>query len=562
LVETSDPRGWIGVLGIWSEAVLVPSGSKHCIVLWGKNQNVAGLVAQRYNESLIARWQNGNPVQASLSFNSSSGVKNSLVAEPDGKNGAIAAWIMPGASGNNQVQIQRIDVNGAPLWGSDGATFGAVTGQTYGLPQAWVQLVSDGNGGAIVIMPEASGGATRFVAQAIDANGATTGAADTIVAAAPNGWLANFRLRRAIPDGSGGLFLAYADLNGALRVLRYGAAGGLSWDIPIGKPIHPAAFHIQEDDRGGYLLTFISATPLPRIELMRIDGNGAVTWDINTVAANNQILVAMPAASIVWTNDVISRVTQAVPDANGGAILVHQNWLGGGAPKLFAACYDSNGAQVSPAQAVTARPAAQELPMVISGGGTSAIVAWADDGAAAANGLDVWVQRLGCCVPEPMGEMPWPRFGCEIIQFGGAGFREMVLKFPCGNRERQWGILPLARLFSTVRGLNYPGSIFNRDVERPDWMRIAFSSLPEDTEVRLYSMIGELIRSGQAIRGKAKKGPCLQTVLTFRPSQEEDQLLLFTTRQKVERGKTFLIGVNSEWGNGKPSPLGLQKSRC
>ena len=66
---------------------------------------------------------------------------------------------------------------------------------------------------------------------------------------------------------------------------------------------------------------------------------------------------------------------------------------------------------------------------------------------------------------------------------------------------------------------------------------------------------------GKWIYGESKNAPPLQTVLTFRPSQEEDQLLLFTTRQKVELGKTFLIGVNSEWGNGKPSPLGPQKSR-
>ncbi len=560
LVQTNDPRAWIGVLGIWSEAVLVPSGSKHCIVLWGKNQSVAGLVAQRYNDSLVARWQNGNPVQASLSFSSSSFVKNSLVAEPDGHNGAIAAWIMPGAGGNNQVQIQRLDMNGAPLWGANGTTFGAVTGQTYGLPQAWVQLVSDGSGGAIVVMPEESGGATRYVAQAIDANGAINGSADTIVAGAPNAWLANFRLRRAVPDGQGGLFLAYVDSNGALRALRYTAAGGVSWDIPIGRPIHSAAFHIHEDDRRGFLVSFISASPLPRIELMRIDGSGATTWNINNVASNNQILVGMPAASVIWTNDAMSRVTQAVPDANGGAILVHQNWMGGGAPRLFTVCYDAAGTQVSPAQPVSARPTGQELPVVIPGGGTSAIVAWADDGAASTNGLDVWVQRLGCCVPEPMRELPWPRFGCEIIEFGGAGFREMVLRLPCGNRERHWGVLPLTRFFSNVRGLNYPGSIFNSDVEQPDWIRIAFSSLPPDIEVRLYSMKGKLMGTGKPIFAEGKKGPPLQTVLTFK-SSDEDQLLVFSTRQKVEREKTFLIGVNSEWGNGKPPPLGAATSR-
>src|SRR5437867_365233 len=138
------------------------------------------------------------------------------------------------------------------------------------------------------------------------------------------------------------------------------------------------------------------------------------------VPSNNQILAGMPAASTIWSTEVISRVTQAVPDANGGAILVHQNWLGGGAPKLFTVCFDSTGTQVSPAQAVSARATAHRLPVVISGGGTSAIVAWADDGAASANGLYVWVQRLGCCVPEPVSEIPWPRFGCEIIEFGGS----------------------------------------------------------------------------------------------------------------------------------------------
>src|SRR4030095_1903480 len=113
---------------------------------------------------------------------------------------------------------------------------------------------------------------------------------------------------------------------------------------------------------------------------------------------------------------------------------------------------------------------------------------------------------------------------------------EMVMQFPCGNRERQWGVLPLTRLFSNVRGLNYPGSIFNRDVERPDWMRIAFLGLPEDTDIRLYSMKGKLLGAGKAIRGEAKKGPALQTVLTFRPSQEEDQLVLFITPQNAVLG--------------------------
>jgi hypothetical protein len=73
-------------------------------------------------------------------------------------------------------------------------------------------------------------------------------------------------------------------------------------------------------------------------------------------------------------------------------------------------------------------------------------------------------------------------------------------------------------------------------------------------------MKGKLIAKGKSIYGESKKDRPLQTVLTFRPSQEEDQLLLFSTRKRLAPGKSFLIGVNSEWGNGKPSPLEAQKS--
>jgi hypothetical protein len=166
LVQNNDPRAWIGALGIWPEAVLVPSGSKHCTVLWGKNQSVRGLVA---------RWQKRQSCSSELVF------QFFLFRQEQPGHGT--GWTQRSdcrvdharrRRKNNQVQIQRLDVNGASLWGANGATFGAVTGQTYGLPQAWVQLVSNGGGGAIVVMPEESAGATRYMAQAIDANGAIT----------------------------------------------------------------------------------------------------------------------------------------------------------------------------------------------------------------------------------------------------------------------------------------------------------------------------------------------------------------------------------------------------
>jgi len=186
------------------------------------------------------------------------------------------------------------------------------------------------------------------------------------------------------------------------------------------------------------------------------------------------------------------------------------------------------------------------------------VAAWADDGLATVNGLDVYAQRIGCCPPSTpsSGLEPWPRFGCEIIQLPGLGYKEILLNFPCGNRERQLGVIPLTRLFANARGLDHPGSIFNRDVVAPDWLRISFSGLPPGTEVRLYSMKGKLLAEGKPLKSvKKRKADLGQCVLSFKPSQKEDQLLVFSNTNKLEPEATVSIRLSSEWGNGKVPPI-------
>jgi hypothetical protein len=318
--------------------------------------------------------------------------------------------------------------------------------------------------------------------------------------------------------------------------------------------MHPTAFHVREDDRGGLLVAFISASPLPGLELHRIDGNGRITWSINPA-----ISLTIPSGSAFWSADQWSWLAQPVPDGNGGAVLVYQDFPNGLTPKLFSICFDSSGQPVSPPQEVSARATSQEFPMVAAVGRSSAVVAWADDDLATVNGLDVYAQRIGCCPPSrgSGGLEPWPRFGCEIIQLPGLGYKEMLLNFPCGNRDRQLGVIPLTRLFANVRGLDHPGSIFNRDVAAPDWLRISFSGLPPGTEVRLYSMKGKLLAEGKPLKGvKNRKAERAQRVLTFKPSQKEDQLLVFSNTNKLEpEVATVSIRLSSEWGSGKVPPM-------
>ena len=545
-----DPSAWIGVLGVWCEAAVVPSGLGRCIVVWGEDQFVAGPVAQRFDQLGDPLWQGGNPVPL-ITPPGWYTFQNNFVAEPDGQDGAIVAWVEPARpvmSDVHNAQVQRIDANGNVLWGNNGIGAGSVKGTNTPYGQPWLQLVSDGNGGAIVVMPQESAGRMDYVAQRIGANGGLNGAPTLLVpSASAQEWLGfDVRIRRAVTDGAGGLFLAWSDANGHLKLVRYTSAGVVTPAVDVGRPTNPAAFCVHDDGRGGALVAWISST-LNRVELVRVDGNRSTTWDINT--ANAPTSVGLPPAAMNWTVDNWSHVAQAVPDNNGGAILVLQQWSVRGtvvSARLVTRCFDSSGIQVSPEQDVSARPGMQENPLVSPGGGVSAIVAWTDDNQANTLGLDAWAQRIGCCVPSPIGEQPFPRFGCELIQFSGQGFRDMQFSLPCGNRDRQWGVIPLTRFFASVRGLEYPGSVFNRDVDPPDWIRLRFSGLPTGTEVQSYSMKGELLAGTTPA---ASDAPCF---LTFRPGAADDQLLVFSNSANAG-GRP--IHVDSEWGLGEPRPL-------
>ena len=569
LVEFGGPRAWIGLLGFTPEGAVVPSGSGRCIFAWANDYAHLGVVAQRYDQNGQPLWNNGNPITASTMFGfagDGSGVRSNLLAEPDGKGGAIIAWLRPqGAlATGNPIQIQRIDANGNALWGSDGISQGTVDVGSFGGwsvvdPGPWVQLVPDGKGGAFMITCEAG---NNCVVYTIQANGIVRGAPATLTSMSAESWVGAQRIRRAVTDGKGGLFFSYVDAHGQLRVLRYTSANGILWDGGFGTPMHGTAFHVREDDRDGLLVSSISPSPTPRLNVLRIDGNGQITWSINPA-----ISLIIPSGSPFWSTDQLSRLAQAVPDGNGGAVLVYQDFPIGNVPKLFSICFDSTGQPVSPAQEVSARASAQELPLVVAVGRSSALVAWANDDFARA--LEVYVQRIGCCPPSRYGGLdlypgqPWPRFGCEIIQFPGLGYKEMFLNFPCVNRERRLGVIPLTRLFANVRGLDYPGSIFNRDVAAPDWLRISFSRLPPGTDVRLYSMKGKLLAEGKPLKGaRTRKAERAQRVLTFKPSQKEDQLLVFSNMNKLEpESETVSIRLSSDWGSGKVPPAPRMISR-
>jgi len=552
---------WVGVLGYWSEGAIVTSGPGRCIVAWARDWDWAHerVVAQRYDTAGAALWQ-PNPVKANSVLQGLPS-KISLVAESDGDDGTIIVWLTqdPNSYPRLSIRAQRIDQNGQMLWTKDGVEVGNVPNIAW-LDQYWLQLVMDGAGGAVVLWAEINTtGLVSYLAHPISANGKPIGVPVTLVSSVPNGWQeAMLRVRRAVTDDSGGLFLVYADRRGELTALRYTPGRGILWSVKVGLPINATAFQVREDGQEGILVSFVSASPSPQVELKRFDSNGALTWSINGLGSV-PIQLSLPPGSTAWRTDHWMALAQAVPDNKGGALLIYQDWPANRqGPKLFSACFDVQGILCSPPQEVTTRPTSQEYPVVASPGGVSAVVAWADDGQAASTGLDVWTQRVGCCLsPQPVGELhPQPELFCEILPLPGAPYGELVLRLPCGNRDRQYGVLPLSRLCTGVRGLDYPDCVINSNATCPDWMRIQFWGLTKGFEIQLQNRDGSVIEKARQVdAGKRAKIEAGYHVLTFAPKANVDPVLLFTHTGRQGLDASFVVRIKTEWGEGQPPPL-------
>ena len=402
-------------------------------------------------------------------------------------------------------------------------------------------------------------GLVIYIVQSVSSKGKLVGVPVTLVSGVPNGWQAMLRVRRAVTDGADGLFLAYAERKGALITLRYSPRQGILWSLQVGNPVDANAFHVCEDGQGGLLLAFVSATPSPQIELKRFDANGALTWDIKG-PGSVPIQISLPPGSTTWRPENWMALAQAVPDSRGGAILIYQNWsVNRPGPKLFIACFNDHGILIGPIQEVTTLSTSQDYPVIGSPGGVAAVVAWADDGqSSSSSGLNVWAQRVGCCLPpQPIGEIyPPPELFCEILPLPGTPFKELVLRLPCGNRERQFGLLPLSRFCMGVRGVDCPDCVMNRDATCPDWMRIRFWGLPEGFGIQLQNRDGSVIEEAQWFdAGESADIRQGYYVLTFSPKTDRDPLLVFSQIGKKELGVNITVRIETDWGEGQPLPL-------
>jgi hypothetical protein len=137
-------------------------GSGGAIVSWDDARGSGDIYAQRLNASGTREWTVSGVV---LCANTYGQLAPRIVA--DGLGGAIVAWEDERSNGGGfDVFAQRVNSSGATMWTTDGAAISVAEND-----QASPDLISDGNGGAIITWYDRRSGNSDIYAQRIESFG-------------------------------------------------------------------------------------------------------------------------------------------------------------------------------------------------------------------------------------------------------------------------------------------------------------------------------------------------------------------------------------------------------
>lgn len=275
---------------------------------WGSQWSYA--MGQRLSPGGNELWTNGGHIMCPSSDQSWS----NLVS--DGAGGAIFAWL-DNRNGFWNIYAQRIDASGAELWAPCGV--GVRVGNSDVDTSANLAVVSDGSGGAIVVWADPRVAGMDIYARRIDAagNALWTVNGNPVCIAAQN------QINPvAVADGSGGVWIAWADARNANADIyaRHMAANGFADGIANGFALCTAV--------GGQFRATIAPDQ---------SGGAVVAWQDERGGANLGDVYAQrvnAAGSLLWATDGIAVCDQAshqeapdiASDGSGGAVVVWKDF--------------------------------------------------------------------------------------------------------------------------------------------------------------------------------------------------------------------------------------------
>ncbi|MDH3215970.1 MAG: T9SS type A sorting domain-containing protein [Candidatus Krumholzibacteria bacterium] len=291
------------------------------------------IFAQRVDAAGTPLWTpNGVAVATAANY------QENVVLTSDGAGGAILSW--RDLRVNSQTYAQRIDASGTPVWTTNGELIMDGPGGGAG------GIVADGVGGAVIVCnryyPEAN-----LFAQRVNTDGDTLWSGAAPICVATGGQFAP----AAVPDGEGGLFIAWEDWRTGGRDIfaqRMDTTGAVWWNpdgesvcTAIGWQLTPAMVSIGggkvilawDDRRTGSdtsnydvyaqrmtgIVTGVTGRP-PRSSALAILPNTP-----NPFNSATDLVVNLPAASSVHVEiyDVLGRRVRVLKHAATSAGLQH-----------------------------------------------------------------------------------------------------------------------------------------------------------------------------------------------------------------------------------------------
>jgi hypothetical protein len=281
----------------------------------------------------------------------------------DGAGGAIITW-EDNRNGTTDIYAQRIDASGSILWQADGV---AICAAAY--TQAYPQIVSDGQGGAIITWQDSRGnqnGPSNVYAQRISPTGTIHWVSDGVLVSGSN----SGQHPQIVSDGNAGAIVTwFSGVSDGIHVQRIGADGIVLWAtggvVLSAAAAAPQALRMASDGKGGAIVTW------------QDDRNGYNASDIYTQGIDGSGNIKWPSDVAITTRLERQLDPQIIPDGQTGAVItwhdfqdgrIYAQRIGGDGKKQW----KKGGVQVTPSA-----PAYQlENPQIAGDGKGGAIITW------------------------------------------------------------------------------------------------------------------------------------------------------------------------------------------
>jgi hypothetical protein len=299
---------------------------------------------------------------------------------PDGTGGAIMAW-QDGRGSFFNVFAQRVDADGVIQWTADGVAV-CPAGRSRVSPQ----LVSDGEGGAIITWEDSgTGNGEDIYAQRLNSSGAVMWAVGGVVVCGATG---NQYAPEIVSDGAGGAVICWRAggyTEGRAYAQRVDASGEALWTADGVRLCSTSASQwdpdLASDDAHGAIVTWYDRRSNTNYDIyaQRIDASGAVRWG------------AAGAAVATETHDQI--YPEIACDGAGGAVIVWADLRNSNYCDVYAQRIDTLGNPMwgSGTVAVAAATGYQSAAQIIPDEAGGAVIAW-NDSRGTSN--DIYAQRL------------------------------------------------------------------------------------------------------------------------------------------------------------------------